>query len=225
MNHGIVPPAFHGWRVVAGAFVLAALGWGLGFYGPPVYLETVRATRGFSIELASAAVTMHYLLGAVVVANLPGLYRRFGLPLVTCSGVVALAIGLVGWAMAREPWQLFLAAFLSGAGRLSGGGGADRRHGPGDLCLRAGVLRAGPRGIRRVLVRWLTRPLTAFNEMQQRISRLVDDRPQALAAVSHDLKTPITRLRFGRASLERLVAEAAAETRAAPRGSPPPCAC
>lgn len=124
MNHGIVPPAFHGWRVVAGAFVLAALGWGLGFYGPPVYLETVRATRGFSIELASAAVTMHYLLGAVVVANLPGLYRRFGLPLVTCSGVVALAIGLVGWAMAREPWQLFLAAFLSGAGWVTMGAAA-----------------------------------------------------------------------------------------------------
>lgn len=78
-----------------------------------------------------------------------------------------------------------------------------------------------------LLVRWLTRPLTAFvaaargfsgagapvtiseegprevralaaafNEMQQRISRLVEDRTQALAAVSHDLKTPITRLRF-----------------------------
>lgn len=78
-----------------------------------------------------------------------------------------------------------------------------------------------------VLVRWLTRPLTAFaaaakdfsgsaapvtvreegprevralaaafNEMQRRIFRLVEDRTQALAAVSHDLKTPITRLRL-----------------------------
>jgi signal transduction histidine kinase len=36
----------------------------------------------------------------------------------------------------------------------------------------------------------------AFNEMQRRIARLIDDRTQALAAVSHDLKTPITRLRF-----------------------------
>jgi signal transduction histidine kinase len=78
-----------------------------------------------------------------------------------------------------------------------------------------------------LLVRWLTRPLTAFaaaskdlyrskttvlipergpyevrdlaiafNDMQRRIARLIDDRTQALAAVSHDLKTPITRLRF-----------------------------
>ncbi len=32
--------------------------------------------------------------------------------------------------------------------------------------------------------------------MQRRIKRLIDDRTHALAAVSHDLKTPITRLRF-----------------------------
>jgi methyl-accepting chemotaxis protein len=37
---------------------------------------------------------------------------------------------------------------------------------------------------------------TAFNDMQRRITRLIDDRTHALAAVSHDLKTPITRLRF-----------------------------
>ncbi|MGL4287677.1 MAG: ATP-binding protein [Phreatobacter sp.] len=36
----------------------------------------------------------------------------------------------------------------------------------------------------------------AFNEMQRRIAKLIDDRTQTLAAVSHDLKTPITRLRF-----------------------------
>jgi signal transduction histidine kinase len=46
----------------------------------------------------------------------------------------------------------------------------------------------GPREVRSLAV--------AFNEMQRRIGRLIDDRTQALAAVSHDLKTPITRLRF-----------------------------
>jgi signal transduction histidine kinase len=40
------------------------------------------------------------------------------------------------------------------------------------------------------------RAASAFNRMQQRINRLVEDRMRMLAAVGHDLRTPITRLRL-----------------------------
>jgi signal transduction histidine kinase len=37
---------------------------------------------------------------------------------------------------------------------------------------------------------------TSFNSMQQRLKRFVDDRLQMIAAISHDLRTPLTRLRL-----------------------------
>src|SRR5262245_1108748 len=92
--------AFYGWRVVVAAFVLAVFGWGLGFYGPPVYLHAVREARGWSLALVSTAVTVHFLFGVLVVANLSGLYRRYGVATVTKFGCVSLALGILGWAVA-----------------------------------------------------------------------------------------------------------------------------
>ena len=107
---------FYGWRIVGAAFVLAFFGWGLGFYGPPVYLHAVREARGFSLGVVSSAVTVHYLAGAIVVANVPALYRRFGLPAVTIAAAILLSAGVAGWAIAAAPWQLFAATVVSGAG-------------------------------------------------------------------------------------------------------------
>ncbi len=115
---------FYGWQVVAAAFVLAVFGWGLGFYGPPVYLQTLRETRGWPVLLVSTALTVHFLVGASVIASLPRLYRRLGVPTVTKAGAISLALGISGWAAAQEPYQLFAACVLSGAGWVALGGAA-----------------------------------------------------------------------------------------------------
>lgn len=115
---------FFGWRVVAAAFVLATFGWGVGFYGPPIYLHDVVERTGWSVALVSAAVTAHFLVGVPVVANMPRLYKRFGIPLVTSAGAALLGLGVLGWAVAREPWQLFAAAALSGCGWVTMGAAA-----------------------------------------------------------------------------------------------------
>jgi hypothetical protein len=115
---------FYGWRVVAAAFTLAVFGWGLGFYGPPIYLHAVREARGWSLTLVSCAVTMHFLFGALVIANLPRLYRNFGVPAISKAGAIALAFGITGWALAEQPWQLFAATLLSGAGWVALGAAA-----------------------------------------------------------------------------------------------------
>ena len=42
----------------------------------------------------------------------------------------------------------------------------------------------------------VVRAASAFNEMQDRLRRYVDDRTSMVAAIAHDLRTPLTRLRF-----------------------------
>ncbi|SHE75062.1 Cyanate permease [Kaistia soli DSM 19436] len=118
------PRRFFGWRVVAATFVLAVFGWGVGFYGPPVFLYEVVARTGWPVQIVSAAVTAHFLIGAIVVANLPGLYRWVGVAQATVMGALLLALGTLGWALAQQPWQLFLAAFASGAGWVAMGAAA-----------------------------------------------------------------------------------------------------
>ena len=84
---------FFGWRVVGAAFVVAIFGWGICFYGPPVLLYAIHARRGWPLPLISGAVTLHFLLGALVVANLPACYRRWGVPAVTRGGRAPRCLG------------------------------------------------------------------------------------------------------------------------------------
>lgn len=120
----LAAPIFFGWRVVSAAFIIAVFGWGVSFYGPPVFLEAIHKRRGWPVSLVSATVTCHFLFGALIVANLTALYRRFGLLAVTRGGALVAASGMVGWAVAEEPWQLFAATLLSGFGWAATGAAA-----------------------------------------------------------------------------------------------------
>ncbi len=113
---------FFGGRVVGAAFVVATFGWGFGFYGPPVFLHALedRMPRW----IVSLAATCHFLAGAVVVSRMPALQARFGIARVVQAGGALAALGVLGWALAAAPWQLFIATLLSGAGWACTGGAA-----------------------------------------------------------------------------------------------------
>ena len=117
-------PSFFGWKVLYATFILAVFGWGVGFYGPPVFLHAVVQRTGWSVGLVSGAVTLHFLAGTVVVANLPRLYRRIGVARTTAGGAALLALGVAGWALAQAPWQLYAAAVVSGMGWVTLGAAA-----------------------------------------------------------------------------------------------------
>ncbi|MBR0652073.1 MFS transporter [Roseomonas terrae] len=118
------PAPFFGWRVVWATFVIATLAWGTGYYGPSVLLQAVRESRGWSVTLVATAVSAHFLASALIVANLASLHERFGVARVTRAAGVAMALGLLGWAVAAEPWQLFAATVLTGFGWAAMGSAA-----------------------------------------------------------------------------------------------------
>jgi MFS family permease len=115
-ERAIATGVFFGWRVVAAAFVYAVFAWGIGFYGLSVFLHAIHAARGWPVSLISAAITVHYLVSAGLIACLDDAHRRFGLTATTRAGAVALAAGTLAWALAAQPWQLLGAAALTAAG-------------------------------------------------------------------------------------------------------------
>ncbi|MEQ1783690.1 MAG: MFS transporter [Hyphomonadaceae bacterium] len=123
-THEHASSRFFGHTVVRSAFVLAVFGWGIGFYSPPIFLHAVVERTGWPLQLVSMAVTLHFLLGAAVVAGLPRIHGKFGMSATTLAGAVLLALGVLGWATAAEPWQLFIAAAMTGAGWVTMGAAA-----------------------------------------------------------------------------------------------------
>jgi predicted MFS family arabinose efflux permease len=115
---------FFGWSVAWSAFAIAVFAWGIGFYGPSVFLQSLHQTRGWPISQISLAVTAHFLLSAIIIVYLPEIHRRLGIAKTTFLGAVLTAAGLILWSSAREPWQLFAAAIPSGAGWAATSGAA-----------------------------------------------------------------------------------------------------
>jgi MFS family permease len=117
-------PGFLGWKVAWAAFLVAFFSWGAGFYGPPVFLQTLHADRGWEISTISTAITTHFLFSAVLVTRLPEAHQRFGVARVTQAGVTLTVLGMLAWANVQQPWQLFPAALVSGAGWSATSGAA-----------------------------------------------------------------------------------------------------
>jgi signal transduction histidine kinase len=90
-------------------------------------------------------------------------------------GLAALAVSPLAWAFSRR-LAAPISALAAGAERLGRDPGAPPLAISGSAEVAAAV--------------------AAFNQMQERLRRYVDDRTGMMAAIAHDLRTPLTRLRF-----------------------------
>jgi signal transduction histidine kinase len=125
----------------------------------------------------------HSIVGALRLAD--GSWLSFSIPVMTGMGpsfhgvLVSTSVMAAGVIVVAILLMRTLVAPLRGLARAADEIG----RGP-----EVTVPEAGPDEVRQVS--------RAFNAMQARIHGLISDRTQALAAVSHDLRTPITRLRL-----------------------------
>src|SRR5947209_14722752 len=108
VHSGAAAKLYRGWLVIAAAFLVAMFGFGLGFYGPGIYLVALKARHGWSIEGLSSAITVYYVLGAALLFLVVGpLFDRWGARAVVTIGTVAMACGIVLLTLMTRPWQVY----------------------------------------------------------------------------------------------------------------------
>jgi MFS family permease len=129
---------YHGWWVVFCAFCIALYGWGFGFYGLSLYLVSLTKIHGWSTATISPAITVYYLVGALLVLQVGDTIERRGARPVVLIGVGLMGLGVIGLTLVRQPWQLYVALLVMAPGWVAMGGGSintivaqwfDRRRG------------------------------------------------------------------------------------------------
>ena len=146
-----------------------------------------------------------------------GLFGLAAAPFVQGDFVAAMRVGPRRWAIVQpepEPfpnswqrrvllWFLISSAIVAPVGLLF----ARRLAAPlGAFADAAERLGRDPSGAQASLrgPAEIGRAARAFNQMQHRLKRYIDDRTAMVGAISHDLRTPLARMRF---RLERMPAE------------------
>jgi signal transduction histidine kinase len=151
--------------------------------------QTVRVVRNFFVQSgAMLQGSNHFIIGPFTAAlRMPdgtwravepehlGLFTPWQSRILLWFGGSLLALLPVAYVFARRLSRP-IAAFAEAAERLGRDPGAPplKLNGPAEVKMAE----------------------TAFNEMQDRLRRYVHDRTAMIGAVAHDLRTPLTRLRF-----------------------------
>lgn len=115
---------YHGWRVVAAAFLIALFGWGLGFYGPGIYLMALEERHGWPGAEISFAITAYYLAGATLILFGGVAFERLGARRVVTTGALAMACGVTLLTLIRQPWQVYAAFAVMSLGWATMSGAA-----------------------------------------------------------------------------------------------------
>jgi MFS family permease len=109
-------PRYAGWPVVLACFLVALFIFGFGLYGHGIYVAEFQRLRGWPAALVSGASTLSFLLSNIFAMFTSELIARLGLRRLVLCGIAGLAASTTLLAVAREPWQLYLALIVMSLG-------------------------------------------------------------------------------------------------------------
>jgi MFS family permease len=107
---------FYGWWIVAACMLSALVGNALGLFGAGVYLHEAVTANGWTTGLVSGAVTLFYVVSALLLIPVGSGIKRYGPRPIIALGGVALAAGVIEIGHATVPWEAYLAFLLMGIG-------------------------------------------------------------------------------------------------------------
>src|SRR4029453_13658947 len=117
-------PVFYGWKIVIVCFLIAVFSFGIGFYGPGIYLVSLQARHGWSTSLISSAITAYYLLSGTLIIFMGDAFARFGPGPLVLLGMAAMVAGVAGLTIITDAWQLYVAFLVTSVGWASMSGAA-----------------------------------------------------------------------------------------------------
>jgi MFS family permease len=107
---------FYGWWIVAACMLSALVGNELGLFGAGVYLHEVVAANCWTTGLVSGAVTLFYVVSALLLIPVGSGIKRYGPRPIIALGGIALAGGVIEIGHATNPWEAYLAFLFMGIG-------------------------------------------------------------------------------------------------------------
>ena len=107
---------FYGWRIVAVCLVASVFANALGLFGAGVYLHALVEQKGWPTGLVSGAITLFYVMSALLLIPVGEILGRFGPQPIFAFGISALAGGVAAIGHVAAPWQTYAAFLVMGVG-------------------------------------------------------------------------------------------------------------
>jgi len=108
--------SFYGWRIVGVVFIMLMVSSGLGFYNLSVFINALSNEGTFSVDTASNATSLFFLVGAASGLAIGKLIDRYDPRYTICIGAFLAAAGLVAIGRASTPTALFVSYVLFAIG-------------------------------------------------------------------------------------------------------------